>query len=983
MNVAQHQKLREKREKKGECPHCGIKLYKVSGVLGKKRVPLTIKGHVEEGRCLTCNPPPNGAPRKSAWTDWQEVPSGMLSSSEPVPEYLHVPNMNRMSSMGDDASVISGITLDRHLVPHDEDSQEEPIHLSNRQRRGDADSDRDVRPKAPTRVVTGSFVGQQSLRVQNDRIFTLEEEEVKEEIGDAAARENQGLVEEQYVDSPERIEDRPAPRPAATQHEDIVITPETLPPDTIHGNANMAKINHRRRIPKSSDNIQQVLATGAEYRNDKSTSFGEDHFRTLLSLLSANDVPELNTLEEITKQLWKGGKKAKILFSECNGYQSLTQIMWANMVHEPLEEKAVELFLSTVVTEGKDKEKDDNFETTLILATEGAREATEALLFVMQSLSHNKAIQMISCRALVCLASASGMCEGQVDDGSNSGAAAVVINSMAAHGTSVPVQKWCLRALFELCSYSANAEANKRILLTASNLEGGGSGLNVVLDCIEIPVVEAVRLVWCLSANDNKALNISLLERLVNLFQSQYNSESADLVEATLGAINNLYVMSDDRDSLTCDIDQLVQMAYQSAKKHKEDIGLCTEAFAFIANVAAIAKVSKDWFAHNDATTYISSLIIDNDDDEPLHEECCCALLSLALGCPPVKASIRNPSAFLAVKRLSRLYESSARWQELLCTLISSVVVTSDEDSVACEKEAVGVVCFAMTLHSDVERVQEPCCVALRNISNSAQVREYLMASDATELVLHAIKTHDESKVVVLNGSELLWNVGFTGRSYPEESKSLISSILKAMRGHLEDIDLLNASLGVLLRALVGSEENKRKFCEANGIEVATCVMVMHGETEQLLIKSCGILGSLSCSAELVPSVVAGGGVTCTIDAIRGGRSCSTDLLLSASQFLTNACLAMPDQCEEAGTIVPVLIDRMSECPQEVAFQSEACRFLWALTSLSETARAKILELDGVSVLMAALESSSEPQVQSQALEAFNELAVSSEQPSM
>ena len=76
---------------------------------------------------------------------------------------------------------------------------------------------------------------------------------------------------------------------------------------------------------------------------------------------------------------------------------------------------------------------------------------------------------------------------------------------------------------------------------------------------------------------------------------------------------------------------------------------------------------------------------------------------------------------------------------------------------------------------------------------------------------------------------------------------------------------------------------------------------------------------------------------------------------------LTNAVLAMPDQCEEVGKIVAVLIERMRECPKDVAFQSEACRLLRAVTSLSESVRARIVELGSVSVLMATLESNKAP----------------------
>ena len=48
------------REKRGQCPTCGYQTHRV-GCFGLTRKPLTIKGRVDNGMCLTCHPQGSGS----------------------------------------------------------------------------------------------------------------------------------------------------------------------------------------------------------------------------------------------------------------------------------------------------------------------------------------------------------------------------------------------------------------------------------------------------------------------------------------------------------------------------------------------------------------------------------------------------------------------------------------------------------------------------------------------------------------------------------------------------------------------------------------------------------------------------------------------------------------------------------------------------------------------------------------------------------
>jgi hypothetical protein len=103
VGVQERRKLHDKRIRRGECPSCGVKCFEVNNTLfGKRtRVPLTIPGHVKDGVCLTCFPPPDAvAARPSPATR-----SGGSSEFLDVPSYIN----------DDNQTVVSNITLDHRL----------------------------------------------------------------------------------------------------------------------------------------------------------------------------------------------------------------------------------------------------------------------------------------------------------------------------------------------------------------------------------------------------------------------------------------------------------------------------------------------------------------------------------------------------------------------------------------------------------------------------------------------------------------------------------------------------------------------------------------------------------------------------------------------------------------------------------------------------------------------------------------------------
>jgi len=109
-----------KRLKRGECPTCGNKLFKPYGLLGKKKMPLTIPDKVLDGRCLQCFPldtreqlrvhgeqQVNGSPQIPRATAVCKVVS---EEEDYFAENSRVPMVLTVSP--DDATIVSAITVE-------------------------------------------------------------------------------------------------------------------------------------------------------------------------------------------------------------------------------------------------------------------------------------------------------------------------------------------------------------------------------------------------------------------------------------------------------------------------------------------------------------------------------------------------------------------------------------------------------------------------------------------------------------------------------------------------------------------------------------------------------------------------------------------------------------------------------------------------------------------------------------------------------
>eukprot|EP00977_Amphora_coffeiformis_P001653 scaffold310_cov168-Amphora_coffeaeformis.AAC.48 len=613
--------------------------------------------------------------------------------------------------------------------------------------------------------------------------------------------------------------------------------------------------------------------------------------------------------------------ESKSSFCSRRGVSSLNSTMWIDMTDSEVQQACSDLLLALVAKPSKD-------EPDFLTGTE-AQSVIDALLIAMQQLLDNEELQQSGCRVLGCLARASANNE-EVSDGSLSGAVLTILNAMEAHKNSTRVMEWGVRTLYEFCSHSRSAEANKRSMWSQP-LSSGEPGWSLLLHALNVVPEDAVGLLWVLSSNEDGLDKlkpsgdiISRLYRLIQRFQK--DRQSSLLVEAGLGCISN-FASAHGSSISTLDATEICILALSLIPMHlRSSPSLCTEACAVVSNLAAFAN--KTAIVDQGGIDDLSLAMTEYHKDEALHAEAVNALLALLKDSSHVKEASTTSTTFSTLLGLFRIYKSSPKWQTTACQLFASIFAMDGMLATELERDGLNALCEAMSLHPSYEKVQESACVALSNFSGRPDSARVLAASGAVDLALVAMHEFPRNLTIQIMTCIVLWNLEY--RSGEDLGKvDAVACIVKAIQNHIESERLLEVACGALLHLIYGSDMHKQRVATYGGVEAIACTLVMYSQSKTVLEKVCEVMASLSACPELTKYIIEADCIGNVVEILRSTDSIS--VYRSAALFLKNVVVAEPMVCEEAARGITTIVKAMQAHKKDPDLQREACNYLWSV----------------------------------------------------
>jgi len=717
----------------------------------------------------------------------------------------------------------------------------------------------------------------------------------------------------------------------------------------------------------------------------------------LLSELKRSGNAEDHTvvLHRLTEYLWIHGEMAKRDFVAASGLQTLTSTMWVDMMIPRTVTAIAELFLALVsrsAPQSTPTEEND----ALCLTREDTEGLIDALLIAMQTLIMDEGVQQSGCRVLCCLASSSSNSHYETD-GSSAGACLTVLNAMDAHFSSVVLQEWGLRALYNQCLHSSHAETNKRTIISSQLNTTGATGGEVVERLIvqysksdenlrDGGVLEwACRLFWCLTASHESvsemiSLHIDALRELLHMLEQCRLMEDASvhLQQAVLGMIANLSRMNRYRSFLgTSDVILLILDTIHTNKQYVE---VQIEACNVISNISGLlSPVERDEIVDSGAVrTIVGAIFAFSSENMAIQEPALRALVALTHKSEIAKEDVCEHDTLLVLMQLCRLNErSTLSQQEMLCSLIASIYASERLQPKAIKCDTFGALTAAMATYSKSETIQCACLTAYRNLSK--QNLENLARGSEVCLAVNAMITFRMNNSIQNNACCVLWNMGVGtkfGHQKIAQTKA-VERIVNAIQTHLDAPEIVDTACGALWGLIHQSQSLRQQFLDVDGgVEAIACTLVMHGESVGILEKACGVLAI--CTADPHATAVAASvdGVTSMVETMRNNPR-SVQVLQYGAHFLRNTVKLDRRYVGAAEGAISVLVSAMKVFTQADPLLKEACYFLWTMSELSADSKSKIIALDGESTLLWILDHrGGNKGIEDAALGAFQELAL-------
>ena len=749
------------------------------------------------------------------------------------------------------------------------------------------------------------------------------------------------------------------------------------------------KLSDRRDPPSGSTNGQNS-GEGSGSRSGRENNVNDiPVILHCLNLAESNAFLREKAFQSLTEIVWKSGDKAKAMFAQYKGVDTLVNNMWSDMGDAKVQDAAAQfLFALAASTDGSASND--------VLSNEEA--TSDALLFSMQSHMNVESIQLAGCGILSCLAAASAN-NKQISDGSLSGALTIVLSAMFNHSNSKGMQKAGLQALYSQCALSTSAESNKRSLV-GTQLDGGATGLSVIIRAIELLQKELVslewafKLCWCLTSSEDLAKALSdtpdVIPLVVQTCHRYLETPAAGvLVEASFGVLGNLAHLEPNR--MVIHNAGALKAILDGMKFHRNMAGVSVEGCAALANLGVAPRIRQDMIHNETVNAVISSMqsFLDNPDAV---EEACRALVVMSIENEEAKAQLIVPQVLATVSEASERHEDNSSVQEMVSCLVASLAVSTSPSTSASRSDILvqqgGVDIVVRALGSSKEeKVLEAATNAYRNLACQAEQTDRLLKGGAARKLVKAMAANENSVEIQMNSCCSLWNLAYKIQERskkPEATRDIVDStgvkcIVKAMQSHMESGDLLELACGALGSLVDDSLELKKDVVGSGAIDAVACALVMHPTRTTTLEKACSVLANVSVEGPLAEAIVNAQAVSIVVEAMRNNGS-SIPFLEIGSLLLRNLVVQFPDFAEEASGAVSTVINAMKDNPKAVGFQREACSLLWILAALSENCESKILALDGIAVLMKSLEHNSDvPDVQEAALSAFKQLATSAQ----
>lgn len=372
----------------------------------------------------------------------------------------------------------------------------------------------------------------------------------------------------------------------------------------------------------------------------------------------------------------------------------------------------------------------------------------------------------------------------------------------------------------------------------------------------------------------------------------------------------------------------------------------------------------------------LSAIKHHGQNDAHLYEYACGALVFVVMD-DNYKAAVARKGGVAYILVGAQKHMNHLNVQHQSCASLLRLSSHTDiVDALASAKhQGIKIVVESMRRHRGDVLLQQYCSGVLKNIAQTETTRAQIFKEGGVDALVAAIKVHRDSENLQ---QQACWALDEISASENIADKGAIGAALSAMHHYKWNAKVQQYGCGVLKNLSV-TRMNIHQIAKLRGIEAMLDAMQNHVDNAALQRCACGALKHLSLSNTNERAIAKLGGIKIVIDAMKEHKMDGT-VQREACGALRNMSINDDNKgmIAEHGGVVTLLV-AMKLSKHDPSLQQKACGALLNLSSNAELRRA-IASYGGVIAIVAIMKHlSSDAKVQQYACGTLQNLAVSQE----
>lgn len=359
---------------------------------------------------------------------------------------------------------------------------------------------------------------------------------------------------------------------------------------------------------------------------------------------------------------------------------------------------------------------------------------------------------------------------------------------------------------------------------------------------------ETLRALFCLCVDSSEAVDFLSSDGAISIVVGamKFHPESNTAHEMACGLIAKLATMHKNHNSLIAmGAVDAISAALAKCQNDRNLSEVCCCALRNFSDCADSCNVLVNTHAIHAAVQCMRT----HCDSEMVQESTCCMFWNIATNSEQVISAIVDTSDIQFIINAMQNLPGSVTVQEVACGTLWSLATLSNVGEnmkkAIVKADGIEAMICAIIMHPYKIHLLETACGALASLSQQKDYADKIVLASGIGCVIEAMRNNPTSSILIECGSLLLRNLAVFSGDYAEEASSGVSTIIKGMKDHPNDVYLQKEACGALWSLATHNETCKERILYHDGIDAMNQTVKQNKDVTEIQQEAQGAIAQL------------------------------------------------------------------------------------------------------------------------------------------